>query len=83
MRAQKLWKTILVTAILAFGLAAFVLPETSLGVGEVPYEHWVRSAEAIAKENAGYCADQPGTQCYQSCIDFQGTEHPMPNFECF
>ncbi len=83
MKAQRLRKTILVTAILAFGVAAFVLPETSFGWGEAPYEHWVRSPAAIEKGNAGYCAGQPGTQCYQSCIDFQGTEHPMPDFTCF
>ncbi len=83
MKAQRLRKAILVTAILALGATAFVLPETSFGDGEVPYEHWVRSPAAIVEENRGRCASQPGTQCYQSCIDFQGTDHPMPNYECF
>ncbi len=82
MKAQRLRKAILVTAILALAAAAFVLPETSFGIGEAGIEHWVRSPAALELENTGFCASQPGTQCYQSCIDFQGTEHPMPGFEC-
>ena len=83
MRALKSWKTILGAAILTLGALALLLPATSFGgIGEVPNEHWVRSAEAIQKDNEGFCDAQPGTICFQNCIDFQGQDHLMPYFEC-
>ena len=77
MGTWKRWTTILVATIVALGAVALLLPATSFaGFGETPQEHWVRRPDLD-----GQCSG--GTQCYQMCIDFQGDDHPMPNYECF